>query len=1517
MKLLRKILLGLLFLLAIAPVVAVVALQVPSVQKRICTAVSDNISSGLNGSISFGDVYYALFDRVIIKDALLKDDAQDTVAYLGKVSLNVKLLKAITGRVTVKNLELSDALLNLQVEQDGKLNLVKIFPEKEKMRDTTSKGILAFFDNILVDVRSIKINDMAVNFIGQHPTVVKTNKKGRLMTPGEHTIDWNDMHLSGINVDISDIRYNLRRQSVSLKVNGISMEESRGFKLDELRFKAALDAAGIHLEDFRYADNYSDLRLSYANALFERFSDFSDFLHKVSLDCSVDDTKISLASLGLYLPGLDHLTLPLTASGKIKGPVANMRLSSFSVDGPGISHVELSGQLNGLPLGRETIMSANISECHFNTAGIDGIAGSLTLKPYKKGSISKFAPGTMFNFTGFMDGFFTDFVAYGSLTSNIGRVDVDLLCQTYLPEGFSMDGFMDADNFDLGRFLLNDKMGELSCNASLSGYKSSDKSKTYMNVDSLYISKFQFNDYDYKGITASGRIDYDGVFLKAVDADPNLQFDLTADISNASDGKRTYKMDLDLQRADLAALHLDKQDVSVIAMKLDGDITQTGKDIFEGDVFINNLGCTNATGLHYLGDIQLNASLLPSDQNLTFRSSFLNGKLSGTTSISDLVSDAKFAVLAGKLDNLLKGQASPLEYSGGEVDIDLKVSDIRQLLAFAMPDLHIENGTSLSFKADSTGSPSLSLTSELLSYKDIYARNVMVCYDGDDSSSFAAIDADLVRIGSLVAVNNHLGADIKGNQVKLDLSYNNDSEESSDRGNLKATVAFPDSAATYDVLVALDNSSFLVDGKEWKINPSSVFLNKKRITVRDFMLESDNQYMKVNGVISDNPEETCTVDLDNFDLSLANLFLKEPVTLGGRLTGNATASALLGAYEISADLAADSVLLSGNLVGDLAVNAKWEEQADMIGFSLVNMLADNKVIDISGDLHPKDKMMNATAVVDSLDAVLLTPFLASIMSDLSGRLSLTADVSGPLDRLEINSKDGRLDDFWAKINYTQVKYGINGGFELSPKGVTIGQATMTDGQNGSGRLSGGVSFDHFKDLKLDIRMRVRDMLALNTTSSDNTTFYGKAVASNGDISITGPTSDIVLNVNATTGPSSLRIPLGSITASSQSILTFVNNETPVLSSYDSLLLLHNGNKVEDKAKGNFGVNLRLRATNDADINLDIDRTSGNTLRTRGSGDINISVLNEQFDIKGSYGVDEGSFNYKLLGLTNKVFTINKGGSVNFTGDVMNTDLDITAEYDTKASISPLIADSISSSARKNVRCLLDISGKLSNPQLDFDVDILDVEPSIMAQIEPALMTEEKRMKQFVAVLLTGNFLPDDASGITYATTGVNYLNIGELMANQINDILQELNIPVDLGLNYQNNDSGRDVVDVAISTQLFNNRVTINGNIGNRQYNTAGKSDVMGDIDIAIKLGKKGRTTFTLFSHSPDDFSSYLDQTQRNGAGIAFSKEFDNLRELFSSNPDRQPRRERGDMPRPEGRPAPGERGSRPDRSQE
>ena len=66
---------------------------------------------------------------------------------------------------------------------------------------------------------------------------------------------------------------------------------------------------------------------------------------------------------------------------------------------------------------------------------------------------------------------------------------------------------------------------------------------------------------------------------------------------------------------------------------------------------------------------------------------------------------------------------------------------------------------------------------------------------------------------------------------------------------------------------------------------------------------------------------------------------------------------------------------------------------------------------------------------------------------------------------------------------------------------------------------------------------------------------------------------------------------------------------------------------------------------------------------------------------------------------------------------------------------------------------------------------------------------------------------------------------------------QKLNIPLDLGLNYKSTQAGTNIFDVAVSTQLFNNRVVVNGTVGNREtLGGVSTNEVAGDVDIEIKL---------------------------------------------------------------------------------
>lgn len=235
---------------------------------------------------------------------------------------------------------------------------------------------------------------------------------------------------------------------------------------------------------------------------------------------------------------------------------------------------------------------------------------------------------------------------------------------------------------------------------------------------------------------------------------------------------------------------------------------------------------------------------------------------------------------------------------------------------------------------------------------------------------------------------------------------------------------------------------------------------------------------------------------------------------------------------------------------------------------------------------------------------------------------------------------------------------------------------------------------------------------------------------------------------------------------------------------------------------------------------------------------------------------------------------------------METNLDIGATYTLRTSLGRLIADTSSVNTRREVQCGIRIADKLRAPSVSFSVDIADLEPSTKAMVESALNTEDKIQKQFIALLVTGSFLPSEQSGIVN-NPNILYSNVSEIMSRQLSDMLLRLNIPLDMGLGYQQNRSGTDLFDVALSTQLFNNRVEVHGSVGNRQNRTGTAAtpygDVVGDLDIDWKINPSGQLRLNAFSHSADEYSSYLDNTQRNGAGISYQKEFGTWKEFFRS----------------------------------
>ena len=93
-------------------------------------------------------------------------------------------------------------------------------------------------------------------------------------------------------------------------------------------------------------------------------------------------------------------------------------------------------------------------------------------------------------------------------------------------------------------------------------------------------------------------------------------------------------------------------------------------------------------------------------------------------------------------------------------------------------------------------------------------------------------------------------------------------------------------------------------------------------------------------------------------------------------------------------------------------------------------------------------------------------------------------------------------------------------------------------------------------------------------------------------------------------------------------------------------------------------------------------------------------------------------------------------------------------------------------------------------------------------------------------------------------------------------------------------------VDVALSSQLLNNRLLLNGNFGYRDnaYNSK-SSTFIGDFDIQYLLNKKGTIRLKAYNHFNDQNYFVRNAMTTQGVGIVFKHDFDRPFDFLKKTP--------------------------------
>ena len=250
----------------------------------------------------------------------------------------------------------------------------------------------------------------------------------------------------------------------------------------------------------------------------------------------------------------------------------------------------------------------------------------------------------------------------------------------------------------------------------------------------------------------------------------------------------------------------------------------------------------------------------------------------------------------------------------------------------------------------------------------------------------------------------------------------------------------------------------------------------------------------------------------------------------------------------------------------------------------------------------------------------------------------------------------------------------------------------------------------------------------------------------------------------------------------------------------------------------------------------------------------------------------------------------EGSIVEFKGNPFDTQLDINAYYQVTANLSDLdetISDSKELSRTSvPVQCLLNINGDLWRPDLDFDINLPTVSQDIDRRVRSIIGTQEMMNKQIIYLMVLNKFYTPD-----YVTQNQQnrYSDLSSVasstLSSQLNNLLGQLSDNWNIGTNIRTDKGDFSDVEVqlALSSQLLNNRLLFNGNLGYKDnQNSSNTNSFIGDFDLEYLLNPIGTLRLKAYNHYNDRNYSIKSALTTQGVGVMAKKDFNSITDLFS-----------------------------------
>ncbi len=1438
------------------PLLLYSVLLLPAVQTSVVNYITKELSEDLKTDISIKRVHIRPFKTLVLDGIVVFDQHKDTLVAVERLSAHIDSLYFRKKEIYLKTLSVSEPTINIQKE------------------------------------------DSLYNFSFLTNRLINRKQSGAVWTIGLSNIELKDGNLSFRSDSLSEgmlvnnvnvLLHDLRKDSLwRFDIEKFSLHQSKMVSIKNIKGSVAVGDSMVFLSHATLLTNHSSvqvdslaLELEKGKGGLERIGQFYANVHKSNFSAT-DLVKLSPLSRAADF-GL---------SGVVYGTVNNIKGRNVNLYFGPHSYLSSSFDISGLPNLDETFLHFAVNQLRTTPHDLEQlfshVKGQALMLPASINNLNEI------NYKGSFTGFVTDLVAFGEFNTALGKINTDIGLRIDTNDDLVFSGNLKTKQFNIGLLAGNEKLvGDVSMSVAINGRRRSENDyNAFLNgvIDTL-----RFNNYDYKNIRLNGLFEndkFDGDFL--ID-DPNGQvgfngkIDLSGEVPNYSFA--AHLTDIQLDKLNLSTSHPN----SSITVDVETDIS--GKDI--NDI----VGYMNLRDFSFHSDdhaVTIDSLLLISvregeRKRIVLQSDIAEGDLVGVYNFTHIGT-----LLKQNLIQYLPAYANFVDIKEKEVmqndfTFSCTLKRISDIAAVFLPNVNVsDNGLLLGHYNSSLGNIDVEFELQYIDSEKVQASHPEIHISSGSDNKLVVVsrfrELNFNNVASLQNLSLHQSA--YNDTVEFNVFWNN-WDDYTNSGSISSTTTLRARDNGIYATTDLHPSYIMVRDSLWEMQPTTLHYHPDGFSLKNFRVHHGNQEIGMNGFVHRHVKDGLKIHLQNISLSdMVGYQNMNQTEISGSLSGALDVHNLYKSPFISGDLTIKDFVFNGDAVGDFALEANYLPKENKIEVLSGVTKDEHQSLSGGGTVDLANMELDLNFDIDHLEIGFLNLYLKRIMQNLqgtgSGQIAVVGQLRSPelIGRLNVNKA-------FFDVGLLQTTYSITDSVLFTPNTMEFKNIQIADRNGKQGTFNGTIYHTGFHNMRYDLNLIANNMLVMDTKYSDNPLYYGEVYA-DGNMSITGTTTDLIIDIAGETRENTqFFIPLNDEeSAEESSFIRFVSTDEEVEDDYGR----------EKEQLGEYEIDLTgmtvsmdLDITPDAKCQVIFDSTVGDILRGSGNGNLQIKMNKEGgINFYGGFDFINGDYMFTLRNVLNKKFVINEGSSINWDGNPYDANIDLNATYKLKASLLDLVGYSEETKKdfgrRIPVNCNLLLTDRLTQPNVKFEIKTPSSQDYNQNVIDAYINTEEETNRQVLSLLVLNKFYSSEnttannAGGFS-AGNNAALVTTTEMLSNQLSHWLSQISRDIDIGVSYRPaSELTDDEVEVALSTQMFNNRVLVNGNVGYGE-NQMRPSNLIGDFDVEVKLNKSGSLRAKAYTHTNNEVeytnSEFGISPTTQGVGVSFREEFDTLEELM------------------------------------